>query len=166
MTTFSEQQYFRQKWLWIIILFFPFFSAYGIYEQVILGNIIGDKPMSDEGLIAFAIIVGIGLPLGFWNMKLKTRVTNKGLHYQFFPIHLKERVIEFKDIESFKARTYSPMKEFGGWGIRYGFESKAYNVSGEQGLQIILKNERKVLFGSQNHKQLEKAMRAASKKEN
>ena len=96
-------------------------------------------------------------------MKLKTRVSKKGLHYQFFPIHIKEKVILFEDMESFKARTYSPMKEFGGWGIRYGFESKAYNVSGDQGVQIVLKNERKVLFGSQNHKQLEKAMRIGSK---
>jgi len=55
------------------------------------------------------------------------------------------------------------MKEFGGWGIRYGFESKAYNVSGDKGVQIVLKNKRKVLFGSQNHKQLEKAMRICSK---
>ena len=165
MTTFSETQYFRQKWLWIIILFFPAFSAYGIYEQIISGNVIGEKPMSDAGLIAFSIIVGIGLPLAFWSMKLKTRVSEKGLHYQFFPIHLKERLIAFEDIESFKARTYSPMKEFGGWGIRYGFESKAYNVSGEQGVQIVLKNERKVLFGSQNHKQLEKAMRQANKQQ-
>ena len=73
MTTFSEQQYFRQKWLWIIILFFPIFSAYGIYEQVILGNIIGDKPMSDEGLIAFAIIVGIGLPLAILEYETKNK---------------------------------------------------------------------------------------------
>ena len=163
MTNFKETQYFRQKWLWIIILFFPVFSGYGIYEQLINGNVIGDKPMSDAGLIAFSIIVGIGLPLAFYTMKLKTRVSEKGLYYQFFPIHIKERVILFEDIESFKARTYSPIKEFGGWGIRYGFESKAYNVSGDQGVQIILKNKRKVLFGSQNHKQLEKAMRISSK---
>ena len=85
------------------------------------------------------------------------------MHYQFFPIHLKERTIPFGDIESFKARKYSPLKEFGGWGIRFGFEGKAYNISGEEGLQLVLKNERKVLFGSQKAKELEKAMKKASK---
>ncbi|MGC6428122.1 MAG: hypothetical protein ACON4Y_06710 [Flavobacteriales bacterium] len=163
MTYFKETQFFRQKWLWIVILFFPAFSAYGIYEQIILGNIIGEKPLSDQGLIIFSIVVGIGLPLAFWNLKLNTRVSNKGLHYQFFPIHLRERTIPFDDIQSFKARTYSPMKEFGGWGIRFGFETKAYNVSGDKGLQLVLKNERKVLFGSQDHKAFEKAMKTAQK---
>ena len=163
MTYFNETQYFRQKWLWAIIIFFPAFSLYGIYEQIIMGNPIGDKPISDDGLIWFTVLIGVGLPLLFYSIRLKTRVSEEGLHYQFFPIHLKERTIPYGDIESFKARKYSPLKEFGGWGIRFGFEGKAYNVSGKEGLQLVLKNERKVLFGSQKAKELEKAMKKASK---
>ena len=163
MKQFSEIQYFRQKWLWAIIIFFPVFSIYGIYEQIIMENPIGEKPISDNGLIWFTILIGVGLPLLFYNIRLKTRVSEEGLHYQFFPIHLKERTISFGDIESFKARKYSPLKEFGGWGIRFGFEGKAYNVSGEEGLELVLKNKRKVLFGSQKAKELEKAMKKASK---
>ena len=163
MKQFSEIQYFRQKWLWAIIIFFPVFSMYGIYEQIIIGNPIGEKPLSDDGLIWFTVLIGVGLPVLFYNIRLKTRVSEEGIHYQFFPIHLKERTISFDDIESFKARKYSPLKEFGGWGIRFGFEGKAYNVSGEEGLQLVLKNERKVLFGSQKAKELEKAMKKARK---
>ena len=162
-TYFKEEQYFRQPWLWIVILFFPAFSLYGIYEQVMLGNPIGDKPLSDEGVISFSILVGLGLPVLFWFMKLKLRVSQQGLHYQFFPVHFKERLIPFEDISHYKARTYSPLKEFGGWGIRFGFESKAYNVKGDKGLQLELTNGRKVLFGSQDHKGLEKAMKKAQK---
>ena len=162
-TYFKEEQYFRQPWLWIVILFFPGFSLYGIYEQVILGNPIGDKPLSDEGVISFSILVGLGLPVLFWFMKLKLRVSQQGLHYQFFPVHFKERLIPFEDISRYKARTYSPLKEFGGWGIRFGFESKAYNVKGDKGLQLELTNGRKVLFGTQDHKGLEKAMKKAQK---
>lgn len=163
MTVFSETQYFRQKWLWAIIIFFPVFSLYGVYEQILMGNPIGDQPISDDGLIWFTVLIGVGLPILFYSIRLNTRVSEKGLHYQFFPIHLKERLIAFKDIESFKARKYSPLKEFGGWGIRFGFEGKAYNVSGEEGLQLVLKNERKVLFGSQRAKEFEKAIKKANK---
>ena len=163
MKQFSEIQYFRQKWLWAIIIFFPVFSMYGIYEQIIMGNPVGEKPLSDDGVIWFTVLIGVGLPLLFYNIRLKTRVSQEGLHYQFFPIHLKERTISFGDIESFKARKYSPLKEFGGWGIRFGFEGKAYNVSGDEGLQLILKNNRKILFGSQKAKELEKAMKKMSK---
>ena len=141
MIHFNETQYFRQKWLWAIIIFFPAFSLYGIYEQIIIGKPVGSQPISDTGLIWFTVLIGLGLPYLFFIMKLKTRVSEKGLHYQFFPIHLKEHVISFEDISSFKARNYSPLKEFGGWGIRWGFEGKAYNVSGEKGLQLMLKKQ-------------------------
>ena len=47
MIYIEEKQYFRQKWLWVIILFFPLFSFYGIYEQIMLGNPIGNNPASD-----------------------------------------------------------------------------------------------------------------------
>jgi hypothetical protein len=83
MKHFEEHQFFRQKWLWIIILFFPIFSAYGIYEQIIMGNPVGDNPISNKGLIVFAIVVGLGLPSIFWNMKLKIRVSKQGLHRKF-----------------------------------------------------------------------------------
>jgi len=88
MTYFKEEQHFRQKLLWLVILFFPAFSLYGIYEQVLMGNVIGDKPLSDGGLISFSLIVGLGLPVLFWFMKLRIKVTDQGMHYQFFPIHL------------------------------------------------------------------------------
>ena len=38
MNYFKETQYFRQFWLWAIIIFFPVFSLYGVYEQVLMGN--------------------------------------------------------------------------------------------------------------------------------
>lgn len=163
MTYYKENQHFRQKWLWAIILFFPLFSLYGIYEQLLMGNPIGNQPISNQGLLLFALLVGIGLPVLFYSFKLKTRVSDKGLHYQFFPIHLKEHLFRFEDIESFKSRKYAPLKEFGGWGIRWGFEGKAYNVSGDEGLQLILKNDLKILIGSQEAKELEKAMKKACK---
>ena len=161
MNYFKEEQYFRQPWLWIVILFFPSFSLYGLFKQLMMGIPIGNNPISNEGVISFSVFIGLGLPILFWFMNLKIRVSKKGFHYQFFPIHIKERLIPFEDISQFKAREYSPLKEFGGWGIRYGFESKAYNVKGNKGLQIVLTNGRKILFGSQHHKELEKALKKA-----
>ena len=65
------------------------------------------------------------------------------------------------EIESFKAMEYSPLKEYGGWGIRYGFKGKAYNVSGNKGVKIFLKNGSNIMFGSQKHQELAKALKMA-----
>jgi hypothetical protein len=40
------------------------------------------------------------------------------------------------------------LKEYGGWGIRMGRNNKAYNVSGNIGIQIIFNDESKLLIGT------------------
>jgi len=68
-----------------------------------------------------------------------------------------------EDIEKFKALEYSPLKEYGGWGIKYGFKGKAYNVSGNKGVKIFLNNGTNIMFGSQKHLELAKALKNAHK---
>ncbi|MGK0329715.1 MAG: hypothetical protein ACJAXF_003214, partial [Polaribacter sp.] len=51
-------------------------------------------------------------------------------------------------------RTYLPISEFGGWGLRGGFffnkgKEKAVNISGNIGIQLILKSGKKLLIGTQ-----------------
>ena len=93
--------------------------------------------------------------------ELRIKVNEDGLHYQFSPFHLKFHTIKMDEIESFKAMEYSPLKEYGGWGIRYGFKGKAYNVSGNKGVKVFLRNGSNIMFGSQNHKELAKALKVA-----
>ena len=81
-------------------------------------------------------------------------LSNKGLQYQFFPFHLKSYTIKLDEITSFEELTYSPIKDYGGWGIRYGFKGKAYNVSGNRGVKIYLKNGKNILFGSKKSHEL------------
>ena len=84
MNYFKEEQYFRQKLLWLVILFSSIFYVRYLPTSYD-GQCIGDKPLSDEGVITFSLLVGLGLPVLFWFMKLKLRVSSEGLHYQFFP---------------------------------------------------------------------------------
>ena len=54
-------------------------------------------------------------------------------------------------------RTYSPLGEYGGWGLRYSLSGNgmAYNVSGNKGLQLELSNGKKVLFSTNKLEELE-----------
>lgn len=60
-----------------------------------------------------------------------------------------------------EVRTYSPLKEYGGWGIRYGSNGKAYNVSGNQGVQLEFRDGKRLLVGSQLPLELLNALRAS-----
>jgi hypothetical protein len=86
--------------------------------------------------------------------RLQTRLETTALYVRFFPIHMWYQKIGFDEIATVYARTYQPLGEFGGWGIRKGRGGKAYNVSGNQGVQLELKNGKKLLIGSQRSNEL------------
>ena len=90
-------------------------------------------------------------------------MTKEGLHYQFFPFHFKKHLIKSGEIEKIEALQYKPLGDYGGWGVRYGFKGKAYNVSGNKGVKVYLTNGRNILFGSQKYKDLEKVLKRIKK---
>lgn len=64
-------------------------------------------------------------------------------------------------------RLYRPIKEFGGWGMRTAFNGKngkAYNVSGNVGIQLELKNGSKTLLGTQKGKEAKSANESLQKR--
>ena len=67
---------------------------------------------------------------------------------RFFPFHFREKHFAWEDISKAYVRRYSPLWEYGGWGIKYGFQGKAYNVSGNEGIQLELKSGKRVLIGT------------------
>ena len=126
-------------------------------------SIISFGPFDENEINLYYVLIGFMLPLIFYLFELRIKVSNKGLHYQFFPFHFKSHTIKIEDIEKFKAMEYSPLKEYGGWGIKFGFKGKAYNVSGNKGVKVFLKNNTNIMFGSQRHNELSKALKKIKK---
>lgn len=152
MVLFEETQKFRQLWLWSLLAITSVTSvSYLAYIE--------------EFTAMLTLVPVFGLMVILFDFaRLKTEVTEDRITIKFFPFHLSEREIKFDDIESFEAETYSPIAEFGGWGVRWiPFRSKiAYNVSGNKGVRITKKNGKEVVIGSQRSEELEKAIAEAS----
>jgi hypothetical protein len=112
-------------------------------------------PQTDTAaFVSFGI--GILLPLLFWQMKLTTRIEAEGIYVRFSPFHFKEKFFEWESISACYVRTYSPLKEYGGWGIKYGFNGQGlvYNVIGNVGLQLNFKEGEPVLIGTQKGEEI------------
>lgn len=147
---FEETQQFRQWWLWVIILVATLSPLAALFY--IPGG------LTWEALISPGIGLVVGVML-FFGLRLKTKVDENGIYYRFFPFHLKTRFKSWEDIEYAYVRKYSPLGEYGGWGIRLTFgNGLALNVSGNMGLQIKYKNGKKLLIGTNKATELEALM--------
>lgn len=156
---FNETQRFRQWWIYMIfaiVIASSIYTIVSIYPEVReeKSNAAWIMLISNGVLVPAAIFVLIRV------FKLKTRIRKDGVYYQFFPLQLKEKFAAKEDIDSFEVRKYKPVSEYGGWGVKslgnkYG---RAINISGNMGLQLYLKNGKKLLIGTQKASEIEKAM--------
>jgi uncharacterized protein with PQ loop repeat len=140
---FKEKQKFTQWWLWLFLIGIGLFQVYGLFKQLIKGEDFGDKPMSDIGLIFFAILP-FGVIILFWFMKLETEIDQKEIRIKFSP--LVKKSVKWENVKSATVLNY----KFVGFGIRlFTTYGTVYNTKGNTGLAIELKNGEKILIGTQ-----------------
>lgn len=144
---FEETQPFDQSFIWILL---------GIQVIAIL------LPLILTGQAWWVILMGAGamvMTLSLMSsLKLRTRIDDEGIHYRMVPFHLKEKKIRWDEMDQAHVRTYSPIAEYGGWGVRYGRKGTAFNVRGTVGIQIVKKNGKRILIGTQMEKEAMKAL--------
>ena len=130
----------------MIILVSMGFWLYSFIVQILDGNT-DDRPASDLIIIILVGLLPILLIYLFFSIKLITSVDSAGVHYRFAPWQRKTKTIGPDDIQEYRIRKYRPLIEYGGWGVRTGNKKygRAYNVSGNIGLQFIIKNNKKLL---------------------
>ena len=92
---------------------------------------------------------------------LRTTVTDQELIATLgalFPLY--RRRIRLADITAAEAVMYSPIAEYGGWGIRGWGKNTALNARGNRGVRLTLRDGRRVLIGSQRPDELAEALAA------
>jgi len=161
---YKEEQQFRQWWQVVLILgsivTVIVFNIYALYMQIVKGIQVGNSPAPNIVMIGVIIAMIIAIWV-FFSTKLEVRIDQDGIHCRFFPLIIKTQFISKEEIQRYEIRQYSPILDYGGWGVRRGFGrkwGKAYNVSGNIGLQLYLKNGKRVLFGTQRSQAMMYAM--------
>ena len=137
---FREVQRFRQPWIWVL-----------------LGGVsllmIAFGPISWGGLVVVGAVAML-----LYSLRLETEVRADGIYLKMWPLHRSVRRIPWSEIERYESTQYSPLQEFGGWGIRWTPGKLAYNVSGDRGIRIERTTGRVVLVGSQRPEELVRAI--------
>jgi hypothetical protein len=153
---FSEEQSFRIWWLWLLILLVTGAQWWAFVQQIILGEPFGNNPGPDRMIWLFTALFGIGLPLFFYYMRLVTEVRGGILRVRFPPF--RGKTIPLETIAASGVVTYSPLRDYGGWGMRLSKHGRAYNAYGNRGVQLLLENGDRILVGSQRAEELQLAI--------
>jgi hypothetical protein len=93
-------------------------------------------------------------------LKLETIVYPNVFQYRMWPLQKIFREIRPEEITHWEVKKYSPVRDYGGWGIRTSFGKKgiAFNISGNMGAYFELKNGRKILVGTRKPEELRSAL--------
>ncbi|MCB0704028.1 MAG: hypothetical protein KDC34_01905 [Saprospiraceae bacterium] len=152
---FRETQKFNQIWIWVLLLSLSGAILWGIVRQVFLDKPIGPHPIPDIFLILL-LLLPLALMLLFRSISLTTTVEKDLVLIEFHPFAT--RIILEDEIAKHYIRTYQPIREFGGWGLRIGIRRRAYTLSGKEGVQLELHNGHKILIGTKDPEALDKAI--------
>ena len=130
----------------------------GTSTLVILAPIIKSTNEDSIWSITIPIFLLAIIILGFLVLRLHTRIDSTGIYAKFDPLNLANKKFSWDEIKSCYVRKYSPLTEYGGWGIRGFPKAKAYNVSGNMGIQLVTKAGKKFLIGTNKPEQAQKVI--------
>ena len=145
-------------WVYLLVVPPALLLIWMAFVQIGLGIPVGDRPMPNAGLAVMVVLVSILLPAFMFALRLEIDVAYEGVRVRFRP--MMHRLIQFDQIESAVAKTYRPMAEYGGWGIRGWGRRVAYNARGSSGVLVTLKDGATIMLGTQRASELEAAIRS------
>jgi hypothetical protein len=155
---FREVQTMRRWWIWLLTILIAVVPWWAFIQQIVYSKQFGDHPAPDFLIWIIFILFGIGLPWLLFSIKLITILRPNQLVINFFPLNSKK--INLADIKFVEARQYHPLRDYGGFGIRWSpGKGMAYNTSGNTGVMVETNDGKKVLIGSQKADELVAAIK-------
>jgi hypothetical protein len=164
---YEEVQRNKQTWLWALVIVVALLPVgiilADVYYLAVEFPEAGDHiARNGELTLSLAIWAAFAIALVwlFSATRLETIISGDSIYYRLFPFNLRLKRLKVSDIAEYYIRKYSPILEYGGWGIRWGLKSRgrAYNIYGNLGLQIITTENKKLLIGTQRPEELKNAV--------
>lgn len=143
----------------LFLIVYPAYSLYKLISESV--NINDDSVSADTMMLIGPLMIAVGMAMlwMYYAARLETIVTNEAVYYRFYPFNMDYNIKTPEQIKSFEMVKYNPLIDYGGWGIRYNEKGKAFNVSGDKGVQFTL-SDRALLIGTQNPEKFMEALQS------
>ncbi len=135
----------KMKWVFWITL--PI-----LFGTLLLSLVLGAKKTDSQGFdlksidllnsetLPAVVIITLVLFLLYF-IQLNWSINQKGFYYRYFPFVNKTRFIPAEEIQSITLEKINPIRDFGGWGLRYSKKyGKAYTTQGNHVIRVHLKS--------------------------
>jgi len=166
----DRPSYHERTWAppWVLILLWGACLVdagsliYGIWPQESLGHPFGDEPAPTWVLGATAavcLVVPTAVTLLF--TRLDVEVWPREMRASFGPLPMIRRSVPYGQVEAVTAVTYRPIRDFGGWGIRFRPGKTAWTVRGNRAVRLDLESGRAFYVGSRFPHRLAERIRSA-----
>lgn len=157
MKDFREEQRFNQIWVWVILIA-PMVMVFSQFAIAFTDK----EGFKHEDIIALSSLILLFTSLIIWfrRMVLITTISEKGIYIRYKGLFTKKHFPK-SDIVKVELVTYDPLWHYGGWGLRYSSKRGwCYNVAGDKGCKLTLKNGKAVMIGTQQSKEMQEVMNA------
>jgi hypothetical protein len=148
---YKETQSYRGTWIIYLIILIELPTIILLLTFYLLAE---DKA---EMGVALTIVAGTMalIFLFIFNLRLETRIDQNGISFKYFPFIRSWRKYPKESIKTITVINYSPITDFGGWGLKGNKTTKAYSITGNQGLLFDVGENKKIMIGTMKAKGLE-----------
>jgi hypothetical protein len=103
---------------------------------------------------ASLVLLVVGLLLIMPYGGLRTVITQRDITVRFGLLGIRVLRLKITDIANLEVKEFAPLRDFGGYGIRFNGRTTAYYMRGNRGVKLALVNGREYLIGSDHAEQL------------
>jgi len=143
-----------------------------VWSGALAGAILSFRALSDpvQGGGLYAAVMGCSIlvvvPIAIQVLfgRFRVRVTRTSLRLSFGYTPFIKRIVEFEDVEAMASIRYSPLREFGGWGIRSSIRGgkRAWTIRGNRALVLTLSSGIRMYVGSPDPDRLAERIRVVA----
>ncbi len=148
-TKYKEVQQFKR---WDVIALMSGIGAlliYGLSTKLKGSPTVQMDPVSL--IVAIVSILGIFISVVYLiNVRLYTKITDKAIHFQYYPIHYRSKKIPIDDIVEVSLQTLPANAQLSGWGVQYNSLRRSYSVSSQSGLIIKTRRGKELFVGTEH----------------
>lgn len=142
---------------WILIVFW---GTIALSMAVVL---LGGGTSGNDRLLGALVVGGVALAVHWLVAGLSVRLYRDAMMVGVGAARLISKRIAYEDIDEIESVRYNPLRDFGGWGIRFGKDGRrAWTARGNQAVVLHLRDGTSLYVGSDKPHRLEERIRAVA----